>query len=185
MATRNLPVELTTLNLPDSGETTLPPAQCIAAGGGSLSTGNFRLVYFTAAKTESITKISTYAATAAAATPTLCRVGIYTIDGSGNLTLAASIANDTTIWSNNGVEYERALDVTFSKVAGTRYAVGSLCVTAQTAPNLAGMQGSNPLINAIAPRIAGTIGSQTDLPASVAVGSIGNTAIRQFFWLKP
>lgn len=63
------------LNLPDSGETTLPPAQCIAAGGGSLSTGNFRLVYFTAAKTESITKISTYAATAAAATPTLCRVG--------------------------------------------------------------------------------------------------------------
>ena len=47
------------------------------------------------------------------------------------------------------------------------------------------MQGSNPLINAIAPRLAGTIGSQTDLPASVAVGTIGNTAIRQFFWLKP
>ena len=46
----------------------------------------------------------------------------------------------------------------FSKVAGTRYAVGSLCVTAQTAPNLAGMQGSHSLINAIAPRIAGTIG---------------------------
>ncbi len=33
--------------------------------------------------------------------------------------------------------------------------------------------------------IAGTIGSQTDLPSSVAVGTIGNTAIRQFFWLKP
>lgn len=123
--------------------------------------------------------------TAAAVTPTLCRVGIYTIDGSGNLTLAASIASDTTIWSNNGVEYERALDVSFSKVAGTRYAVGSLCVTGQTAPNLAGMQGSHPGINAIAPRLAGTIGSQTDLPSSVAVGTIGNTAIRQFFWLKP
>jgi len=40
-------------------------------------------------------------------------------------------------------------------------------------------------INAIAPRLAGTIGSQTDLPGSVAVGTIGNTAIRQFFWLKP
>ena len=34
MATRNLPVELAQLNLPDVGETTLPPAQCIAAGGG-------------------------------------------------------------------------------------------------------------------------------------------------------
>ncbi len=185
MATRNLPVELSTLNLPDSGETTLPPAQCIAAGGGSLSTGNFRLVYFTAAKTESITKISTWAATAAAATPTLCRIGIYTIDGSGNLTLVASTTNDTAMWSSNGVEYEKTLDVGFSKVAGTRYAVGSLCVTAASAPALAGMQSSNPLINAIAPRLAGTVGSQTDLPASVAVGSIGNTAIRPFFWLKP
>ena len=53
------------------------------------------------------------------------------------------------------------------------------------APNLAGMQGSHSGINAIAPRLAGTIGSQTDLPSSVAVGTIGNTAIRQFFWLKP
>lgn len=51
--------------------------------------------------------------------------------------------------------------------------------------HLAGMQGSHSGINAIAPRLAGTIGSQTDLPSSVAVGTIGNTAIRQFFWLKP
>jgi hypothetical protein len=27
--------------------------------------------------------------------------------------------------------------------------------------------------------------STLNLPASVAVGTIGNTAIRQFFWLKP
>ena len=27
--------------------------------------------------------------------------------------------------------------------------------------------------------------STLNLPASVAVGSIGNTAIRPFFWLKP
>ncbi len=47
--------------------------------------------------------------TAAAVTPTLCRVGIYTIDGSGNLTLAASIASDTTIWSNNGTELFRCM----------------------------------------------------------------------------
>ena len=154
MATRNLPVELAQLNLPDVGETTLPPAQCIAA-------------------------------VAAGATPTLCRMGIYTIDGSGNVTLVASTTNDTAMWSSNGVEYEKTLDVGFSKVAGTRYAVGSLCVTAASAPALAGMQGSNSLINAIAPRLAGTVGSQTDLPASVAVGSIGNTAIRPFFWLKP
>ena len=35
------------------------------------------------------------------------------------------------------------------------------------APNLAGMQGSNPGINAISPRLTGTIGSQTDLPSTV------------------
>lgn len=101
------------------------------------------------------------------------------------MTLVASTTNDTAMWSSNGVEYEKTLDVGFSKVAGTRYAVGSLCVTAASAPALAGMQGSLGLINAIAPRLAGTVGSQTDLPASVAVGSIGNTAIRPFFWLKP
>ena len=165
MATRNLPVELTTLNLPDSGETTIPPAQCIAAGGGSLSTGNFRLVYFTAAKTESITKISTYAATAAAATPTLCRVGIYTIDGSGNLTLAASIANDTTIWSNNGVEYERAWTSPSPRSQARATRRQPLRHRADR-PEPRRDARQQPAHQRHRPRLAGTIGSQTDLPAS-------------------
>lgn len=71
------------------------------------------------------------------------------------------------------------------RLPGTSGNYASCPRTAASAPALAGMQGSSSLINAIAPRLAGTVGSQTDLPASVAVGSIGNTAIRPFFWLKP
>ena len=81
--------------------------------------------------------------------PTLCRVGIYTIDGSGNGTLAASIANDTTIWSNNGVEYERAW-TSPSQRSQARATQSAASASPRRPPQPRRDAGSNPLINAIA-----------------------------------
>jgi hypothetical protein len=70
---------------------------------------------------------------------TLQRVGIDTIDGSGNLTLAASTASDTNLWIAQAAYTKALLSSTFSKVACTRYAIGIIYVVASgTAPQLAG-----------------------------------------------
>jgi hypothetical protein len=57
---------------------------------------------------------------------TLQRVGIYSVDGSGNLTLVASTA--TQVQSDYQLPptplYTKALSAAWSKVQGNRYAVG-------------------------------------------------------------
>ncbi len=168
-----------------TGEEVFPREFCIAAGGGTCATQNLRLRYFTATKTEAITKVQTVAAVAAAATPTLCRIGIYSVASNGNLTLLHSTTNDTALWSSNSTLYEKTLNTTFNKVAGTRYAIGALCVTGATAPTLAGASVSSGVLQGIAPRFAGSVSGQTDLPASVAAGSIANSTNNQWFGLVP
>lgn len=141
------------------------------------TTGELRLVYFTARKTEPVTQVRTISGgTAAGATPTVCRVGIYTEDASGNLTLAGSIANDTTLWATQNTAYTSTLSAGFTKTAGQRYAVGLLVVTGATAPTYQGM-GASLLAgeSSQAPRISARFTGQTDLPGSVAVGSLATS----------
>lgn len=175
-------------NLLASGEASLQ--RDFASVAATLSSGILRLRYFTARKTESVTKVRTYTGnTAAAATPappTLCRVGIYSVNtGTGALTLVASIANDTTLWAATQTAYESTLSATWSKVAGTRYAAGLLCVTGATAPTVAaGSISSNPIVGR-SPRLAGSVGSQTDLPASLAAGAIADSASSVYVEIIP
>ena len=144
------------------------------------TTQTLRLSYFTARKTETINSVRVISgATAAGATPTLCRVGIYSIDGSGNIALVASTANDTALYAAASTAYTKALSGSFSKVRGTRYAIGLLVVTATTAPTYTGQVAVISSEQGLAPRLGGLVLSQSDLPASVAVGSIfdnGNIA---------
>ncbi|XTP37072.1 hypothetical protein ACORG1_13020 [Mycobacterium sp. TJFP1] len=152
------------------------------------STGNemLRLTYFTARKTETINSVRVpTGGTAAAATPTLCRIGIYSVDGSGNLTLVASTANDTALFAASNTAYTKTLSSPFSKVAGTRYAVGVLVVTGGTAPTLTGQSALHTGEGDQAPKLFSTVLSQTDLPASVSAGSIGATGHRHYVVLAP
>lgn len=167
-----------------SGESTIPRDG--ASSAQSLSSGILRLRYFKALKTEPITKLRTYTgSTPAAPTPTICRVGIFTIDGSGNLTLGPSTTNDTSMWATANTAYEKALDATFSKVFGTWYAVGALCVTGATAPTIAGSSISSTPLGGRSPRLLAQLGSQTDLPASISVGSLAESTISIFAELLP
>jgi hypothetical protein len=170
-----------------SGEATMPREVVLATT--SLSTGTLRLSYFTAVKTETITQVRTYSGSAAAATPTLCKMGVYSVDASGNLTLLAATANDTALWAAANTTYTRSLTTSFTKVAGQRYAAAQLCVTAGTAPTvLCGSSGAGSTMNSImadAPRLGGAVTAVADLSASIAAGSVGVQANRIFSILLP
>jgi hypothetical protein len=147
-------------------------------GGANLVSGTMALQYFTATKTETITQVKSYTSGAAAgATPTLCRYGVYSEAANGDLTLVASTPNDTTLWSAAYGIYPKALTAPWSKIAGQRYAVGILIVSAAACPtfcasnvtsaNLAGtIMGQTPRIYGASPA------SQTDLPASLTSAQV-------------
>lgn len=104
--------------------------------GVASTTQTLSLMGFKALKSETITRVQVYTAgTAAGATPTLCRIGIYVRKPSDNSWgLAAAIANDTTLFAAANTTYTRTLTTTFNKVAGYDYAVGMLIVSAAAFP---------------------------------------------------
>lgn len=142
-----------------------------------LSTQVLRLSYFTARKSEAIGNVRVLTGgTAAAATPSLVRFGIYSVAADGALTLVASTANDTSLLAAQSTAYTKALSASFAKVAGQRYAVGMLVVTATTAPTVNGLfVGSASTEAGLAPRLAAAVVGQSDLPASIAAGSLADS----------
>lgn len=136
------------------------------------------LTYFTAKRTEtsSALEIAT-GGTAAAATPTLIRLGVYSIAANGDGTLVASTPNDTTLLAATFTAYSKAFSVALSKTLGQRYALGLLVVTAAAAPTLMAVaQPATTLMSnvlALAPRLVGTLAAQADLPSTFTNASLG------------
>jgi hypothetical protein len=145
----------------------------ITSSGVVTTSGNVRFTYFTATKTETISQIQvTSGTTAAGATPTKVRFGIYTEAANGDLTLVASTPNDTTLLAATSTLYTKALSVPVTLVRGQRYAFGYHIETAATVPTTMGFIISNGATAFIAPRLAGATGS-SDLPATVLNAAIG------------
>lgn len=157
-----------------SGECVFPR---IGMGTGAVMvSGTMYLSYWTAAKTEVVNElVMNGEGTAAGATPTYCAFGIYSVDGSGNLTLQGVTANDTTIFSTTYGSFTRVNTTPFTKVAGQRYAFASLVVSSFSMPNAAGYNGTM-LLAAVAPRITGTVSGQTSIPASVTAANVSNSS---------
>lgn len=146
---------------------------------GASASGQVRLSYFTARKSETWTqvKLST-GGTAAAATPTLCRVGLYSVAANGDLTLVASIANDTTLFAATNTMYTRSFSASYAVTAGQRYAWGIIVVTAVALPTFVSLAppGALSADMLLAPRISGQQGGQTDLPNSIVNASVAASA---------
>jgi hypothetical protein len=149
------------------------------------------LVYFTAQVTEPITHLAVSPNTAASGL-TLARSGVYSVGTSGALSaLLASSASDTSQWTIatpglGGTNATATLTSTFSKVAGTRYAIGLLAV-GTTMPTFIGV---TPLAAdaagvAVDPIICAKVTGQSDLPSSVASGSLVTYGICPYVWMKP
>jgi hypothetical protein len=161
-----------------SGESTVA-RESATSSGLTMTSQLLRLAFFRAEKSETITKLRVNTgATAAGATPTLIRYGLYTVDDTtGDLALVASTANDTALLALTSTEYEKALSGSYAKVAGVQYAIGVLVVTGATAPSLAGSSlGLSATEVARGPRRSATLAAQADLPATISAGSLAASA---------
>jgi len=160
--------------------------KAIQSTGLSTSSGSLRMTFFTAGKTETVTQVRMISGgTAAAATPTLVRVGIYQVDdATGDLTLVASTPNDTTLLAATNTVYTKALSAPFTKYKGTRYAVGLLVVTAVATPTMVGNNGAPASEVFQAPHMA-AYSAQTDLPATITDASLTSGASIIYFVLLP
>ena len=170
-----------------SGEETMPRIGSMISTFGT-ATGVLRFSYFRSRKTEAITQMKVVTGgTAAAATPTLVRFGVYTVDlPTGDLTLAAAIANDTTLCASTNTSYTRTLTSTFNKKADTVYAAAFLIVTAATAPTMyATVWSLNATERAVDQRPSAIVNSQTDLPSSVSNASLADASTGLYFHLLP
>lgn len=161
------------------GEETMPR---FAIGSAGVTTASQRLMlsFFMARKTETTGQVVVQTGNvAAAATPTLVRVGVYQLDGSDNGTMVASTTNDTTLFAAAFTTYTKSLAASFTKTAGTRYALGILVVTAAATPQFYGTFSIPSFSNGIgvgaAPRLAGVLSGQADLPASFTDASLSAT----------
>lgn len=158
-----------------SGEETVP-RQLAVSGSVTAATGVLLLTFFTARKTEVTTQgTMRTGTTAAAATPTLCRFGLYEVDAAGDGLLVASHANDTALFANTFTSYTKSWTASYLKRAGQRYAWATIVVSAGAVPTFQGVvEGSAFATNT--PRLHGTLASQTDLPTSFTNASLGNAS---------
>lgn len=146
--------------------------------GASGSSGSLYLACFTARRTAVVTQVKVFTATtAAAATPTLCRIGIYKREDNNDITLLSSIPNDTTLFAGVATTYTRTLSSGFQKFLGQDYAVGLLVVSGFAMPNFVAPFNLNSTgyltdVALASPQLNGRVASQADLPASVASANI-------------
>jgi hypothetical protein len=154
-----------------------PFSRLTANGIASTTSGILRLTYWTAYQTFTAGSVRIgCSTTAAGATPTLCRIGIYSVAGNGDLNLIVATANDTTLFASTLTRYTKALSGTATITAGNRYATGVLVVTAATAPTIIGQVSSSAFGAEMAesPRMAGSLSAQSDLPNSVPAADVSN-----------
>lgn len=179
-----LALALSSLNMSalTTGEETVN-RNLVSSSAGTTASQVLKLSYFTARKSEPVGNLRMYSGgTAAGATPTLVRGGLYSIDGGGAGTLVASIASDTALFAAGNTGYTRALSAAYNKVAGQRYAFGLLVVTAAATPTFctAGLVLST-LSGLTSPILEGQIAAQADLPATFTAASVAASATGQIY----
>jgi hypothetical protein len=137
-----------------------------------MTSGTLWIVFFTPAVTLNVSSITMGSTQTAGASLTLARMGLYTFDES-TATLVARCASDTSLFTSTLTTYQRSFSTTggfpssYTLSAGSRYGVGVI-VTGTTMPSI-GIRPVNISIAALAPRMSGTLASQSDLPTSATI----------------
>jgi hypothetical protein len=170
----------------DTSDRLLPNGEMTMERNGGLNTNQagandqmMKLTYFTAARSETISKVRVaVGAVASAGTPTRAQMAVWEADDAGALTLlVASTPNDnTTLFggSTNSIR-TKSFSAPFNKVRGRRYACGLLMVTASTAPQFLGASYSSVAgLSGLDQRSGGQYATST-LPATVVAGSVADT----------
>lgn len=148
--------------------------------GTTSTTQVLKLVGFTARATQNISQIRVVTnSTAAGATPTLCRFGVYSRDSANLYTLVASTVNDTALFAAANTTYSKAFAAAFQKTAGVDYLVGMLIVSGAAFPTFCAPVASAAApaafstdVLGVFPQVSGQIAAQADLPASFAGATV-------------
>lgn len=142
-----------------------PISKMFVTGEQAVDSGDLVLVHFVAGASQSVTTILTAAAAdSTQSAATLCKVGLYSWDGTTYTLLVAS-ATSATRWNGPGVK--SAAITSTPLVAGTEYAVGLIHVGSTGTPTLL----TSPITNLSdmhGPRIARIVFGVADLESSIA-----------------
>lgn len=145
-----------------------------AAANLTLTSGTLYLAYFTAPAARSVTSLIAGTGTnGSPPTVTLGRLAIFSVDGSGNLTLIQASTNDTSLFAAANTFYTKTIS-SAALTAGSRYAIGILIISSagtiicRGASSVAGLSG-------LPPALAHALTGQSDIPSSVTVGSLATT----------
>lgn len=152
-------------------------------GWGSLAltsqSGTVWINFFRAPRTQALTRWDVAVATAAGATPSLIRGGLYLVDDNDNLTQLAASVNDTSLLSTAGVKGGKAFTTSPVAYFGLRYAFAWLWISAASAPTVLGQVNAGGVTHFAMdsdPRVTAVmIGAQTDLPASITAAQLNST----------
>jgi len=169
------------------GEGIYPRAD-IATGTVASTTQVLRLVYFTSQKSFLSTQVRVISGTTAAgATPTLCELGLFTIDAAGDGTRVALIANDTALFATINTTYTRSWIASYDMVIGQRYAMSWLVVTTAAVPTYTGANfaTAGDVETGISPRLVGRILTQPTTPASFPAASVVTATTRPYGVILP
>lgn len=152
------------------GQSSMPRGE-VGSASITVTSGTMRLRFFTSTRSETVTQSRTITGATAAATPTLCRVGLYSVADNGDLTLVTSVANDVTLWAATNTRYTRALTNSYDLEKGKRYAIGILYV-GTTTPTFYGMGSLLSAESFEEPKMNAQVSGLSDLPSTIANASM-------------
>jgi hypothetical protein len=139
---------------------------------GTPSSSTTYFTFFTPRITHTVTSISVVSASTQTTGQSLVRFGLYTVDGSGNATLVARTASDTTIFSAVNTVYTRTFNTTggypssYTLTAGTRYAIGVIIVASTTGTVYTAFNSIPSALSTLSPRMTGLVAATSDLPTT-------------------
>lgn len=161
------------------GEIALEPYSRVggAIQSTSFNSGVLRIAFARAKRVKTITRLASCCAAAwSSTTPTLCRMGVFSVDPTTyDMTLLARVANDTTLWSSANTVYKRNFDTaggypsSFTTTVGAIYGMALLRVTTGSMPTFSGCAwtaGNIPGDSDLGDMISRVVNSQTDIASS-------------------
>lgn len=150
---------------------------------GTPSSETTYFTFFTPRTTTSVSSITVASASTQTTGQSLVRFGLYTVDGSGNATLVARTASDSTIFSAVNTVYTRSFNTTggypasYTLTAGTRYAIGVVVVASTVGTVYTAFNSIPAPLSTLSPRVTGMVASTTDLPTSATSYSTSTVGI--------
>ena len=141
------------------------------------------LSYVTSPKVFTAANHAMYSsATAAAATPTTVKFGLFTVAANGDLTRVAITANQTSTFVVPNTRYPWPYLASVGIVPGQVYASGWLIDSAVAMPTVIGPTALTPTATAWsqAPKLNGVITAQTDIAATYTAGQVAASALRHY-----